>query len=122
MKRLNKDIGNYGENIAAKYLVDNNYLIVKRNFRCKSGEIDIIASNIDYLCFIEVKTRYETKFGFPAEAVDRRKQYKIQKTAELYIYQKNCYNLNFRFDVVEVLLNTKNNDYNIKFIKNAFMT
>ncbi|WP_026882310.1 YraN family protein [Clostridium akagii] len=122
MKHLNKDIGNHGENIAAQYLVNNKYTIIERNFRCKFGEIDIIAYNLDYLCFVEVKTRYETKFGFPLEAVNITKQHKIQRIAEFYIYEKNCYNLNFRFDVVEVLLNTINNECNVELIKNAFIT
>lgn len=121
MKHLNKDVGNYGEDIAVKYLIKSNYTIVTRNFRCKSGEIDIIAQDEDYLCFIEVKTRYATEFGMPAEAVNRRKQYKIQKIAEFYIYEKNCYDFSLRFDVVEVVLNIINNDYNVKLIKNAFM-
>ena len=122
MKHLNKDIGDYGEDITIKYLIKSNYKIVMRNFRCRLGEIDIIAFDGDYLCFIEVKTRYGVEFGFPVEAVNRKKQIKIQKVAEFYIYEKNCYNFSFRFDVVEVVLNNTDNDYNVQLIKNAFMT
>ncbi len=122
MKHLNKDIGDYGEDITTKYLIKSNYKIVMRNFRCRLGEIDIIAFDGDYLCFIEVKTRYGGEFGFPVDAVNRRKQIKIQKVAEVYIYEKNCYNCSFRFDVVEVVLNNTDNDYNVRLIKNAFMT
>lgn len=122
MKYLNKDIGNYGEDIAVKYLIRSNYTIVTRNFRCRLGEIDVIAFDEDYLCFIEVKTRYQAQFGLPVEAVNKKKQLKIQRVAEFYLYEKNHYNFSCRFDVMEVLLNNINNDYHVQLIKNAFMT
>ncbi|AJA48125.1 hypothetical protein UPF0102 [Clostridium pasteurianum DSM 525 = ATCC 6013] len=120
MGRYNKEIGNYGENEAVQYLQDLNYEIIERNFKCKMGEIDIIAKYKETLCFIEVKTRYATNYGFPAEAVDRRKQFKIYKISELYIIKNKISDLNFRFDVIEVLLNSKNNRFSLRLIENAF--
>jgi len=122
MHRLNKDIGNYGEDIAEKYLIKNNYIIRERNFRCRIGEIDIVACDEEYICFIEVKTRYDCNFGFPSEAVNKRKQYKLKKLAEFYVYKNNYYNSNLRFDTVEIILNSLNNDHEINLIKNAFIT
>lgn len=120
MKRYNKEIGSYGESIAAEYLQSLNYRIIKRNYRCKIGEIDIIAKHENFLSFMEVKTRYEIGYGSPAESVNKRKQFKICKIAEFYILENHLLNLNFRFDVIEVLLNNKNNSFQVRLIENAF--
>ena len=120
MKVYNKDIGAYGEDISESYLRNLGYSILHKNFRCKSGEIDLIASNKNYICFIEVKTRYGKNFGIPAESVFYSKQHKIFKTAQMYIYMKNIMNTNFRFDVIEVILNAENNNYIVNHIEDAF--
>lgn len=120
MHKLNKAIGNYGEDIGEEYLIKNNYTIKERNFRCRTGEIDIIAYNEEYMCFVEVKTRYDCSFGTPAEAVNKTKQYKLKRLAEFYVYKNNYYNYNIRFDIVEIILNGLDNKYQIKLIKNAF--
>ncbi|MGV8980282.1 YraN family protein [Clostridium sp.] len=120
MKAFNKDIGALGEQISENYLKNLGYKILEMNFKCKCGEIDIIALNKDYICFIEVKTRYGTKYGIPAESVFFSKQKKIYKTAEVYILYKNIINFNFRFDVMEVTLNSENNDFLINHIQDAF--
>ena len=77
MKGYNKDIGAYGEDISESYLRNLGYSILHKNFRCKCGEIDLIASNKNYICFIEVKTRYGTSFGTPSQSVFYSKQHKI---------------------------------------------
>jgi len=120
MKAFNKDIGELGESISESYLKNSGYKILEKNFKCKCGEIDLIASNEGYICFIEVKTRYGTNFGMPSEAVVFSKQHKINKTAEVYILKKNINNWNFRFDVIEVLLNGDNNDFSVNHIQDAF--
>ncbi|MDF2502560.1 MULTISPECIES: YraN family protein [Clostridium] len=120
MNHYNKGIGSFGENLATEYLQKMNYKIVKRNYRCKIGEIDIISTSNNFLCFAEVKTRYESMYGTPGEAVNRKKQIKLYKIAQFYIMQNNIFNLNFRFDVLEVILNHKNNDFTVRLIENAF--
>ncbi|MBK5240926.1 YraN family protein [Clostridium sp.] len=120
MKTHNKDIGALGEDIAETHLKNTGYVIKEKNFRCKCGEIDLIAVNSGYTCFVEVKTRYGTKFGLPAESVNYVKQKKIYKTAEVYISYKNIADSNFRFDVIEVLLNNDNNDFLVNHIEDAF--
>ena len=71
-----KEIGTWGENLVCQYLESNNYKVIKRNFLCRQGEIDIIANdeNKKELVFIEVKTRSNFKYGNPIEAVDKNKQ------------------------------------------------
>ena len=106
-------IGKMGEDIACKYLLENNYTIVLRNYKKRFGEIDIIATNEDFLVFVEVKTRKNSNYGYASEFVDIKKQRKIIKTASEYLM--DCeYDLQPRFDVIEVYKNTLNH------IKNAF--
>ncbi|WP_102400658.1 YraN family protein [Haloimpatiens massiliensis] len=120
MHHLNKDIGKYGESIAEKHLESLGYTILDRNFSCKFGEIDLIGKDKNYIVFIEVKSRYSTLYGHPCEAVTKNKQLKICKVAQLYILKKKFFNNNFRFDVVEIILNSDENKPSIKLIKNAF--
>lgn len=120
MKTFNKDIGSLGEDISENYLRNLGYRILDKNFRCKCGEIDLIAINKDYICFVEVKTRYGINYGTPAESVTSSKQKKIYKTAQVYILMKNIIDFNFRFDVIEVLLNSNNNNFLVNHIEDAF--
>lgn len=96
-----KDIGDAGEDYAVKYLKKHRYKILSRNYKCKVGEIDIIAEKKGVVAFVEVKTRHEDPLTLPFEAVDTRKQRKIYLTAMMYIYQ-NRLSSNYRFDVCEV--------------------
>ena len=78
-------IGTEYETLACEYLTRHGYQILCRNFRCRQGEIDIIARDRDYLVFIEVKYRRDEHEGDPAEAVDARKQARILRTARYYM-------------------------------------
>jgi putative endonuclease len=120
MNSFKKDIGFSGEEAAAAYLEKMGYKILDRNFRVKSGEIDIIGKEGDYIIFIEVKSRYSTSHGTPSESVTRHKQLKLYKTAELYIMIKKLWHCKFRFDVIEVIFSIQNNNMDIKLIKDAF--
>ena len=110
-----RQVGFESEHRAELYLSEMGYRILKKNFYCKSGEIDIIAENEGYLCFIEVKYRENTESGYPEEAVDIRKARKITRSAVFYM-TKHGYPEDFpvRFDVVAILGD------DIKVIKNAF--
>lgn len=120
MKNLNKSIGDFGEDLAESYLNSLGYKIIERNFSCKTGELDMIGIDGLYIVFIEVKARYDSSYGMPCEAITASKRFKIYKTAQYYIMVKNLHKENFRFDVVEIVLNKNNREYNIRIIKNAF--
>ena len=107
--------GRRGEDIAAKYLSENGYIILKRNFSSSGGEIDIIAKKGQHLAFVEVKTRRNNKFGSPSEAVNRHKIRKIIQCAKAYIMCYNDYE-DISFDVCEVYTE----DRFINYIENAF--
>ncbi|MCX8131953.1 MAG: YraN family protein [Clostridia bacterium] len=116
-KRL---FGKKGEDIAVKHLKENNYVIVQRNFReGRIGEIDIIAREREFICFVEVKARTSIEFGMPSEAVNYRKQSKIKKLAYIYVSKHKLYDSNLRFDIVEIVF-SKDKEYTINLIKNAF--
>ncbi len=118
--------GTFGEDLAQKYLQERGYLIVQRSFRTRFGEIDIIAISPDkkYLCFVEVKTRRQSLFGNPVEAVDERKVRKIISVAEEFLSSHHkiqdieVKSLSVRFDVISVEI--VSNDVKIQHIENAF--
>lgn len=101
------NIGKIGEDVACNYLIKNKYKIIQRNFRCKTGEIDIIAKDDSELIFIEVKTRTNRKYGEPLEAINIRKKRHIYKTANYYLYINNIEDNFIRFDVIEVYIKEK---------------
>lgn len=94
-------LGVWGEVLAAEYLRKKRYEIVAMGFRCRFGEIDIIARNRLYLIFVEVKLRKSAGFAAAREFVDSKKQNRLRLTAELYLSQ-NPTELQPRFDVIEI--------------------
>lgn len=93
--------GAWGEALAAEYLRKKRYTILASGYRCRFGEIDLIARDKKFLVFVEVKLRKNANFAGAAEYVDRRKQECIKTTASLYLSQ-NPTQLQPRFDVIEI--------------------
>jgi len=120
----NRHFGSIGEQLAAEYLEKNGFIIMDRNFRAgRFGEIDIVASENEYICFIEVKTRTGSHFGTPAEAVGYTKREKLRKLAWIYLKQRNLGEKNMRFDIVEVTGKRSDEGFrlqNIELIRSAF--
>ena len=110
-----KELGNVGEKIATEYLEKNKYKIIKKNFYCRQGEIDIVAKCGNEIVFIEVKTRTSNNFGVPSEAVNSVKIRHMYKAARYFLYKSNCLEKFIRFDVIEVLL--KDGRFNVNHIK-----
>ena len=109
------ELGKTGEEIGTQYLINNGYKLIIRNFRCRQGEIDIIAKDKDEIVFIEVKTRRNTNYGYPIDAVDKRKQKHIFNASKYYIYKNKLEKRKIRFDVIEVY---KKDKFYINHIKN----
>lgn len=108
-------IGTYYESVVCEYLKKNNYEIATRNFRARFGEIDIIAKNEGYLCFIEVKYRDKNGLVSGVYAVDKKKQNTIYNVAKVYMSLNNISeDTACRFDVVSV------DEDKVEIIKNAF--
>jgi len=117
MSLLGKLLGRTGEDRAARYLVSQGYRILERNYRTRSGEIDLIALHQGTVAFIEVKTRSSDAFGAPELAVNHRKQQRMIKAALGYIHFKKLHQVPCRFDVVAI--NTAN-EQQVELIQNAF--
>jgi len=110
--------GKEGEDIAAHYLSERGYRVLVRNYRTKSGEIDIIAREGNTLVFIEVKARSGTRFGLPQDAVDLRKQARLSRVASGYLRHKAVIPCDCRFDVVAVM--GRGEKMKVELIRNAF--
>lgn len=113
-----KEIGQKGENLAADYLQNAGYTVLERNYRCKLGEIDIIARDNDTLVFIEVRSRSSLAFGLPQESINRRKRHQISKVALEYMIRRKLKNIPARFDVVAVSFEGRKEK--VDLIKDAF--
>lgn len=100
--RNNRETGSRYEKTAGDYLRQNGYEILEYNYRCKAGEIDIIAKDGEYLVFCEVKYRTDDRKGHPAEAVDLSKQRIISKCALYYMTTNGIEDVPCRFDVVSI--------------------
>lgn len=113
--RCNKRrVGTSYEKIAGTYLEKQGYQVLEYNFRCRCGEIDIIARDGEYLVFCEVKYRSDDRAGHPAEAVNGKKQRTISQCALYYMTVHGVCDAPCRFDVISI-----END-EITLYKNAF--
>ena len=109
-------IGAEKETAACDFLQKRGYRILEKNFRCRIGEIDIIAKDGKYLCFIEVKYRRTPKAGYPHEAINLHKQNKIWKVANYYLLTHGFTDsIPCRFDAVLITGSA------CSLIQNAFM-
>ncbi|MDP5273423.1 YraN family protein [Chengkuizengella axinellae] len=117
-----KNTGHFGEKLAVDFLLENKYKVIEKNWRCKLGEVDIIAYDNDTLVILEVRTRRDTgKFGTPHESINFKKQQKVRSISQMYLQQKNLQQAKTRIDVICIILNkTGNTVLSIDHIKNAF--
>lgn len=111
-------IGRFGEILASRYLRCQGYDILSAHYQSRFGEIDLIAENKKFICFVEVKTRSENMLSSPSDAVDFSKRNKIISTSQFFI-KKHKIEKQYRYDIIEVFFE---NDEAVKInhIKNAF--
>ena len=119
VRKNKRKTGAYSEAVAARFLELQGYRVIERNFRCRTGEIDIIAVDgaDQALCFVEVKYRSSVKYGYPAEAVGAAKQRSIIGVSQYYLLTHRRMfgpDIRLRYDVVEILGDK------IRILKNAF--
>ena len=116
-KKNTKRTGDKGEQIAVEFLIKNGYTILQRNFRSGKSEIDIIATQNDFIVFIEVKTRSEHQNNTPGDLLSHAQQNRITNAAHDYIVEKDL-NLEARFDLMIIVL--EQNKAKIEHIEDAF--
>jgi len=112
-----KELGLKGEQLAADYLKKEGCIILFRNYKTPYGEVDIIVKDNDTVVFVEVKTRTNTSFGHPFEAVDFKKQERLKRIALFYIKSINR-QPKVRFDIISICY--EEGKYQIEHIKEAF--
>ncbi len=111
-------IGRYGEIVASRYLRYQGYIVISAHYNSRLGEIDLIAEDKKYICFVEVKTRSENMKYSPADAVDTAKRNKIIATSQLFLKNSKI-DKQPRYDIVEVYF--KNNEpVRVNHIEGAF--
>lgn len=117
MKRRN--VGILGENLAKDFLKKRGYRILESNYRCREGEIDIIARHRDSLVFIEVRTKRSLEFGSPEESITPTKMERLRAVAAHYQQTHNNLPASWRIDVVAVEIDQKDKPLRIELIENA---
>ncbi len=117
MKR--RETGILGENLAKDFLKKRGYRILETNYRCRHGEIDIVARHKDFLVFIEVRTKTSLEFGSPGESITPAKKERMKTTALHYQQEHNNLPSLWRIDVVSVEMNQKGKLSHIELIENA---
>jgi putative endonuclease len=119
MGRQSKQIGQFGEDIAANYLRGLGYVIFERNFRSTQGEVDIIAEDGEVLVFVEVKNYSFRSLGSPYAAVNKNKRENIIHAARTYLYKRKITDKTCRFDVLTICWD-ESGGRKIELIKDAF--
>jgi len=114
-----QEVGKLGEKAAQKFLKKQGYRIRETGFRCRHGEIDIIAQQKDYLVFVEVRTKSNLDFGTPEESITAAKKKKLVTLALTYTSTHQNLPPLWRIDVVAIELDDKGKPKRIELIENA---
>ena len=117
MKR--KDLGNLGEKIARDFLQNNGYIIIETNYRCREGEIDVIARREETLVFVEVRTKQSRRFGTPEESITSTKMQRLRAVAAHYGQHRENLPLSRRIDVLAIQMERSGRVSRIELIENA---
>jgi putative endonuclease len=117
MKR--KTVGLLGEKLAREFLKKKGYRVRELNFRCRNGEIDIIAEKDDYLIFVEVRTKTTTSFGTPEESITFAKKERLIALALYYLNSHPNLSSLWRIDFIAIELDSKGQATRIELIENA---
>ncbi len=96
------ELGRRGEAVAEAFLRTHRYTIVARNYRCRAGEIDLVALDGPVLVFVEVRSRRGTAAGTPLESVDGRKQARVARVARHFVAERRWHERDARFDVIGI--------------------
>ena len=117
MKR--RETGILGERLASGFLRDKGYSIIQTNYRCRQGEIDIVAESKGALVFVEVRARHSRRYGTPEESIIPAKMVKLRLAAESYLQQSESLPASWRIDVIAIELDKSNHISRIEHIENA---
>ena len=113
-------LGRLGENEAVRSLQGKGLSIVQRNFRCKLGELDIVARDGPFLVFVEVRTVTGYSRGTPQESITPKKKRRLRKLAMFFMQYSGLNNTPARFDVIAVTISRETGVIKLEHIINAF--
>lgn len=116
-----KQLGHWGESVAAHHLEAKGYEIVARNWRCRQGEIDLVAKAGEVLIFVEVKTRRGRDMGTPEEGITPHKARKLLDIAQQYLFSHNLDDVEWRVDLIAVELDKTGKLLRCEHIPNLFL-
>ena len=114
-----QEVGRLGEKTAQKFLKKRGYRIRETGFRCRHGEVDIIAQHKDCLVFVEVRTKSNLEFGTPEESITQAKKEKLIASALIYTTTHQNLPALWRIDVVAIELDERGKPKRIELIENA---
>ncbi|NJB68605.1 putative endonuclease [Desulfobaculum xiamenense] len=120
MSARHLETGEKGERAAEDYLRAHGYRVVERNWRCRSGELDLICDQGGTIVFVEVKTRTNGAMADPCGAVNRAKKARLSRAAGEYLTIHDAWGRPCRFDMVSVLNGTNGDAPDIEHLENAF--
>ena len=103
MSNNHRKIGDEGEDIAVEYLESKGWHIIDRNYFFEKNEVDIVATDKQFIIFVEVKLRSDTYFGRPEEFVTPEKELNIKQAAEAWVYERKMETALIRFDVIAIV-------------------
>ena len=112
-------LGRWGEQQAAQYLESHGYKVLDRNWRCRRGEIDLVAKEGDVLVFVEVKTRRGRDYGTPEEALTRHKVKRLLELGQRYMLERDIEDVDWRVDLVAVELDKQGKLLRFEHVPNA---
>lgn len=115
-----KQLGNWGESVAAHHLEAHGYAIVARNWRCQLGEIDLVAQKNGWISFVEVKTRRGRQMGLPEEGLTARKQQKLLALAQQYIADFDL-DVDWQIDLIAVELDRQGKLLRVEHLQNVVL-
>lgn len=101
--RAKDALGRMGEDVAARHLESEGFVVLERNWRCSEGEVDILARDGDTLVVCEVKTRSSTRYGSPFEAITERKLHRLERLGMRWMRERGVRPKRMRVDIVSVL-------------------
>lgn len=116
-----RELGQYGEKLAAEFLERQGFKIVERNFNTRWGEIDVIARRGRSLHFVEVKTRSGTAHGEPEEAINYFKQQRLLGAAKMYLLARDVDLPNYQIDSVSIIIGDENQKPVIRYCENIIL-
>ena len=113
------ELGRRGEAFAARRLEAEGYRILAHNYRCATGEVDLVAQDGDCLVFVEVRTRHGDLWGTPEESVTRAKQARLVEVAQSYLAEHEAWDVDWRIDVVAVDVDARGLVRRLNIVRNA---